>query len=93
MAFEVKDNYMHYSKKGDPISVWNISFEDPTAGEQYYAYFNDEGAYLIQRVTTSGTLKIYMYYASRITANYSLDITNRANLAYGEYYELFQQGI
>lgn len=91
MAFQVKDNYMHYSKKGDPISVFNIAREDPTEGAQYYAYFNDEGSYIIQSVTTSGTLKIYKYYASRIKANLTTDFSNRTSLAYGEYYELFQQ--
>lgn len=91
MAFEVKDYFMHYSKRGEPVSVFNVCREDPTSGAEYYAYFNDEGSYIIQSVTTSGTLKLYKYYACRTTANFSTDFANRAGLTYGEYHELFQQ--
>ena len=91
MAFEVKDFYMQYSKKGDPTSVFNISREDPTDGETYYGYQNNEGSFIIQQVTTSGTLKIYKYYASVTKANFDTDWTGRSSLSYGEYYQLFHQ--
>ena len=91
MALEVKDYYMQYSKKGDPTSIFNISREDPTDGATYYGYQNNEGSYIIQQVTTSGTLKIYKYYARTAKATFSDDFTNRASLTYGEYYELFHE--
>ena len=90
MAFEVKDYHMQYSKKGDPVSVFNIAREDPTDGDTYYGYMNDEGSYIIQQVTTSGTLKIYKYYARVHKAQFDTDWTDRASLSYLEYHELFK---
>lgn len=90
MALELKDFYMQYSKKGDPMSIFNIAREDPTEGEQYYGYFNNEGSYVIQQVTTSGTLKIYKYYAKTDKTAFDAEWAGRASLTYGEYHELFK---
>ncbi len=91
MAFEMKDYFKSYSKKGDDRVLFNVARtdDDDTAYPKFYAYQNEEGAYLIQRETTSGTLKIYGYYAKRTTSNFSTDWTNRASLSYLEYYQLF----
>ena len=89
MAFEIKDFNMSYAKQGDDRSLFNIAREDSDGYPQFYAYQNQEGAYVIQRVTTSGTLKIYGYYATRSIANFASDVTNRVNLTYVEYYQLF----
>lgn len=93
MAFEIKDFYRAYTTKGDIDGLFNVArADDSSDGLKFYAYLNENGAYVIQRVTTSGTLKIYNYYATKKTANFTTDWTNRASLTYGEYYQLFQQG-
>jgi hypothetical protein len=92
MAFDVKDFFMAYSKRGDARSVFNVArSDDDNEGLKFYAYWNDEGAYLIQKVSTSGTLKIYGYYATRQTNTFDASWTGRAALTYREYYELFNQ--
>ncbi len=93
MAFEIKDFSKSYAKKGDDRSLFNVarSDDDDTAYPKFYAYQNEEGAYVIQRQTTSGTLKIYGYYGTRQAANFTTDWTGRASLTYVEYYQLFQQ--
>ena len=91
MAFELKDFFRQYVKRGDQLGVFNIAREDPTSGQEFYAYQNECGAYLIQKVTTSGTLTIHAYYARKNSGGFGDDWTNRASLTYGEYYALFNQ--
>lgn len=94
MAFEIKDYFMHYTKRGEPMSLFNVCrFDETSSVLKYYAYQNDEGAYIIQRSTTSSTTSIlvYEYYASKTTINFTTDWAGRASLTYGEYYQLFQQ--
>lgn len=94
MSFDVKDYFRHYSKRGDDRSVFNVArSDDEDDGLKFYAYINDEGSYVIQRITTSGTLKIYQYYASKNTSSFSNDWSGRASLGYQEYYQLFQQNL
>ena len=83
---------MGYTKRGDHAGVFNVArSDDDNDGLKFYAYQNETGAYVIQRVTTSGTLKIYEYYATRAVASFSADWTGRTGLTYGEYYQLFNQ--
>lgn len=92
MAFEIKDFFRSYSKHGDDRSVFNVArADDANDGLIFYAYQNEEGGYVIQRQTTSGTLKIYGYYGRRPSSGFSTDWTNRASLSYVEYYQLFNQ--
>lgn len=92
MAFEVSDFFRSYKKRGDLHSLFNVAREDTTLDVlQYFAYQNDEGAYIIQRTTTSGSLTVlaYNYYASNKLDSFETDWGNRASLAYGEYHALF----
>jgi len=92
MAFELKDWYRSYSKRGDVNGYFNIAREDPTDGLKFYAWQNEVGSYVIMRETTSGTLKIYEYFASKDVASFGTDWTGRAALTYVEYYQLFPTG-
>jgi len=89
MSIQTKDFYRHYTKLGDRFSTFEIIEEDPTDGAEYYAYQNEEGSYIFQQITTSGTLRIYRYYASNKKNSVSADWTDRANKTYGYIHELF----
>ena len=92
MAFEIKDFFHGYTKRGDEKGLFNISLSDETSDAvRYYLYQNEDGTYIIQRTTTSGslTVKVYGYYAARNPSNINTDWTGRASLNYVEYYQLF----
>ena len=92
MAFELKDFFRQYVRRGNEGGVFNISREDPTDGLEFYAYQNECGSYVFQRITTSGTLRIYEYYARGSKATtFATDWTDRANKTYVEFYALFNQ--
>ena len=92
MAFELKDFFRSYVKRGDQNGLFNIAREDSDVeGLKFYGFQNENGAYVIMRQTTSGTLKIYEYYATHHSETFNDDWTGRAALSYGEYYELFNQ--
>jgi hypothetical protein len=92
MALEIYDFHQNYTRRGDLRQLFNVARSDETLGElRYYAYLNDSGAYIIQRVTTSGTLdvKVYEYYGAK-SSDLATDWSGRASLPYGEYNELFK---
>jgi hypothetical protein len=91
MAFEITDYEHHYVPRGDDKGVFNVVREDSDdEGLKFYAYMNEAGSYFIQRLTTSGTIKIYEYYAVRRRPDQlSSDFSNRASLSYVEFYQLF----
>ena len=95
MAFEIKDFYMGYTKKGSILGIFNVAREDYTNDVvQYFAYFNDEGSYVIQRSTTDATttVRIWGYYGrGNKPDGFATDWSNRSTLAYVEYHALFQQ--
>lgn len=98
MAFHFKDSFMSYVKRGDADGLLNIArADDDNEGLKFYAFMNEVGSYVIQRISTSGTLKIYEYYAKRggypsdMTTLLNTDWTNRASLSYVDYYSLFHQ--
>jgi len=98
MAFDVKDFYSTYGKKGDNKCIFNVVREDTTSAVvQYYGYQNDEGSYIIQRsstVTTTTVIK-YDYYGkgvSKAADDFQTDWDNRASLTFVEYNALFTQG-
>jgi hypothetical protein len=92
MAFELKDFNHSYTKKGDERGLFNVARSDETLDElRYYAYLNEDGAYVIQQITTSGslTVKVYKYYATKLANNITTDWANRASLTYSEYNQIF----
>ena len=94
MAFELTDFYQSYIPRGDFRGLFNVARSDETLEAlRYYAYLNEAGSYVIQRVTTSGslTVKVYEYYAvgKKSTTALSTDWGNRASLTYVEYSQLF----
>lgn len=97
MAFQTKDFFMSYVKRGDQNGLFNVARADEDGGTKYYAFMNELGSYVIQRITTSGTLKIYEYYAkgggypADMTTLLNTDWTGRAGLTYVDYYLLFHQ--
>ena len=97
MAFELKDFYMSYVKRGDQRGLFNVARSDEVSDvERYYAFYNETGSYVFQQITTSGTLgvKVYKYYArgsKREVLDLTTDWANRASLSYVEYHALFNQ--
>lgn len=96
MAFQTKEFFHDYTKRGDINGLFNVVFSDESTTEgatRYYAYQNENGAYIIQRVMTSGSLttKVYGYYGKRTNDDLTTDLTNRATLTYVDYYQLFTQ--
>jgi hypothetical protein len=92
MAFHCKDFFHSYSRKGDENGLFNVArADDENDGLKFYAYQNEEGAFVIQRITTSGTLKIYNYYATKQVSRFDTDWTARTGLSYGEYWQIFNQ--
>ena len=96
MAFEVRDWFQDYSKRGDGKGYHNVALSDEPTTEgatRYYAYQNENGAYIIQKIATSGSLviKVYSYFGRRDPNQLTTDFTNRASLTYVDYYNLFTQ--
>ncbi len=94
MAFEFVDWFMQYTKRGSPKTLCNVARSDEDSEvERYYAFLNETGSYVIQQITTSGSLniKVYKYYASNKKASLDTDWTGRAALTYVEYNDLFRQ--
>ena len=96
MAFQTKEFFHDYSKRGDENGLFNVARSDePTAegADNYYAYQNENGAYIIQQIVTSGSLviKVYKYYGKRDGTILDTDWANRTALTYVDYYNLFTQ--
>lgn len=94
MAFELQDFFRSYVPRGEFRGLFNAVRSDETSDAvRYYAYQNESGSYVIQRMTTSGslTVKVYQYYASKNAATLDTDFTGRAALSYVDYYLLFNQ--
>ena len=93
MAFELTDFFRSYVPRGEIRGLFNVARSDESnLGERYYAYMNEAGSYIIQRVTTSGTTKIYKYYAkAKAPAQLDTDWTGKDALEYVDYYLLFNQ--
>lgn len=91
MAFEITDYEHHYVPRGGERGIFNVvRVDEDSAGLRFYAYMNEAGSYFIQRMTTSGTLKIYEYYATRKRPlQLASDWSGRAGLSYVEYNVLF----
>ena len=91
MAFEITDYEHHYVPRGGDRGIFNVvRVDEDSEGLRFYAYMNEAGSYFFQRMTTSGTLKIYEYYAvRRRPTQLTSDWTNRSGLSYVEYYNLF----
>jgi hypothetical protein len=94
MAFEIQDFKRHYIKEGSYRGLFNVARSDEeNDNPRYYAFYNEDGSYVIQQITTSGTTKIYKYYAHKSTGgDLDTDFTNRSSLTYVEYYQLFPNG-
>jgi len=78
VAFELTDHNRSYVKKGELRGLFNVLESDETLDEiRYYQYQNENGAYVIQRVTTVTTLtvKVYRYYARKASVNAATDWT------------------
>jgi hypothetical protein len=94
MSFELYDTYQNYTKRGSLHQMFNVARSDETLEElRYYAYLNDSGAHIIQRITTSGslTVKVYGYYGT-MSGDLNTNWANRDSLTYGEYDKLFSSG-
>ncbi len=76
MAFELEDFERSYIKRGGTRGIFNVARSDETLEAlRYYAYLNESGSYVIQRITTEGslTVKVYGYYATKKTADLATD--------------------
>ncbi len=97
MAFELTDFHRSYVPRGEMRGLFNLARMDTDSQPVFYAYMNEVGSYVIQRYTTSGTLKIVKYYAKRgkpsldMTAMLDADWANRAALSYVDYFALFDR--
>ena len=91
MAFEFTDFYRSYNPRGEQRALFNVARSDEDSEmERYYAFINNSGSYVIQQITTNGTLtnKIYKYYATKNNSTFDTNWTNRASLTYVEYNNL-----
>lgn len=93
MAFELKDFDRSFTVKGDQRGVFNAVREDYTSDvEQYFAFMNESGSYVIQQTTTDGTetVKVHKYYAvGKKPLQFATDWAGRSGLSYVEFYNLF----
>jgi hypothetical protein len=91
MAFEITDYEHHYVPRGGDRGIFNIVREDSdNDGLKFYAFMNEAGSYFFMRQTTSGTVKIYEYYAvRRRPTQLDSDWTGREGISYVEYNVLF----
>ena len=95
MAFEIKDWFHSYTNRGGIDGLFNVVREDSeNDGLKYYAWQNENGAYVIMRqrtVTTTAIEKVYEYYATKKVGDFTTDWASRAGLSYQEYYQIFTQ--
>lgn len=94
MAFQLRDFFRSYAIRGNMDVLLNVARSDESAeSPRYYAFMNEEGSYIIQRVVVTAGVGVYTYYAtSKQPTSLAADWTNRPGLAYVEYYLLFGQG-
>ena len=98
MAFELTDFNRSYVTRGEMRGLFNVARSDESETDgvtRYYAYLNEVGSYVIQQVSTSGSLttKLYKYYAKKKggTTLLGTDWAGRTALTYVDYYQLFAQ--
>jgi hypothetical protein len=91
MPFEFKDFDRSFTKKGDQRGVFNVvRFDDTTNATNYYAFMNEDGSYVIMRMTLAGTEYTCTYYAvGKKPAQFATDWAGRSGLSYVEFYQLF----
>jgi len=94
MAFQARDFFQSYSKRGDFNLLFNlVRSDEASTSPRYYAWMNEEGAYIIQQVVITAGVGVYTYYAtSKQPLSLDADWTDRGTLDYVEYYLLFGQG-
>ena len=92
MAFEIKDWFHSYTNRGGIDGLFNVArTEDGVSSyPKYYGFVNEVGAYVIMRETTSSTVKIYQYYASKNASSFATSWTNRGSLTYVEYNDMMR---
>lgn len=85
MAFELVDFNRNYVKRGNIQGLFNVARSDESAASpRYYAFMNEDGSYVIQRITITAGVGVYDYYAKR-DGDLTTDWANRASLTYNEY--------
>lgn len=90
MAFQFRDFYRGYSKKGDINVLLNVVRSDEAnTSPRYYVFMNEEGSYVIQRVVITAGVGVYTYYGANKPDNLATDWAGRAGLTYVEFYQLF----
>jgi len=91
MAFEITDFHNDFIMRGDIKGTFNAARQDVSSvAIRYYAYLNENGAYIIQRTRTTSTagISIIEYYG-RKNGSFATDWAGRAALSYVEYNALF----
>lgn len=91
MAFELVDFNRFYIKRGLHRGLFNVARSDESASSpRYYAYINEDGSYVIQKITNTSGVSEYKYYGAgwRKAGSLDADWTNRASLTYVEYNQL-----
>lgn len=91
MAFELTDFNRNYVPRGEFRGLFNTArYDEDNINPRYYAFYNEAGSYIIQKVETGSTGKICTYYAkAKMPTQLDTDWINRASLTYLEYYQLF----
>lgn len=90
MAFELIDINRAIIQKGDYRGLFNVARSDEASETtRYYAFFNEAGAYVIQKVAVSGGVGTYTYYVNGDSSTFDANWTARASLSYVEYHNLF----
>jgi len=69
-----------------PIEGYQVSDTDTTS-PNYYGYIDKDGRWYIMKETISGNITIYRF--AKGESNYSTNWTNRADLTYDYFSEVF----
>jgi hypothetical protein len=93
MAFEMKDFFRSYVKRGDQLGIFNsIKVDAENSSLMYVAYMNESGSYIIERISISGNSITFDFYGKGMhPSNFADDWTARAGLTYVEYNDLFPE--
>jgi len=86
MAFTINDFERRYVIRGTYEGLFNVARSDEANDSpRYYAFLNDTGSYIIQRIVITAGIGVYTYYANNGTGSLNDDWDNRATLTYQEY--------
>lgn len=90
MAFELIDINRTFIKEGNYRGLFNVARSDEASeSPRYYAFLNEAGVYIIQKIVVTSGVGTYTYYVNADPDTLSTNWANRASLTYAEYNNIF----